>query len=98
LIWNNSPANAKASSKATAELDNSLLFKGNNFVDTVIASQAQYQNKCNDTTMEDIGDALKERDDETHVLPPIYAQPNDQQQSILNQTHVSLDAHELQNI
>jgi len=38
----------------------------------------------NDTTMEDIQDALQIRDTETYVVPQPYAQPNEPQQSMSN--------------
>ena len=81
--------------KGTPVLGGSQMSTTTDFVGNILNSRHQKQQNCNDTTMEDIHDALQIRDTETYVVPQPYAQPNEPQQSMSNNSNVAVDDQEL---
>ena len=59
--------------------------------DSVIGQHQPQAQKGNDTTMEDIRDALQIQETNAQYQPQILAQPIDQHQSMSNQSHVTVD-------
>ena len=81
--------------KGTPVLGASQMSTTTDFMGNILSLRPQQPQNCNDTTMEDIRDALQIQETNAHYQPQILAQPIDQHQSMSNQSHVTVDDQEL---
>ena len=81
--------------KGTPVLGASQMSTTTDFMGNILSLRPQQPQNCNDTTMEDIRDALQHREVESHEQPPILAQPNEPHQSMSNNSNVAVDDPEL---